>query len=310
MSATASHDSASADVLGGDEERPALGLEPGELVPDRLAQDRVDARGGLVEQEQRRLVDERAGELEAPLHAAGELAGPAAARLPQLDQLEHLADAPPAAPDEHPEQRRDEVDVLVRGEVGVERELLGHVADLLAGRPAEAARVLAQHLDFAVIGVEGAGDHPDRRRLAGARRADDAEDRAGRHREVDAEHAGAVAEVAGRVAEDHERLAADGRRSRVRSRSSSPRSGTSGVGQAERGTGGAGGSPGSPAGDGSAWGCTGSLRGGRRQTRPDRDPAGAGLASAPAREPPDASTAYRATLQGTREPCPPGESPA
>src|SRR5215203_1153284 len=75
-----------------------------------------------------------------------------------------------------------------------------------------------------------------------------------------------------------------------------PALGTSG------GSGGAaGGSPGSPAGDGSAWGCTGSLRGGRRQTRPDRHRAGAGLASAPAGEPPDASTAYRATLQGTRE---------
>ena len=82
-----------------------------------------------------------------------------------------------------PEQRRDEVDVLARREVRVERELLGHVADPLAGLPAERA----------------AGPRPGRgprRRsgasapvssrivvvLPGAGRADDAEDRAGRER--------------------------------------------------------------------------------------------------------------------------------
>ena len=38
--------------------------------------------------------------------------GPPSAGVPQVDELEHLADAAPAAPAEHPEQARDEVDVL------------------------------------------------------------------------------------------------------------------------------------------------------------------------------------------------------
>ena len=96
------------------------------------------------------LVDERAGELEPALHAARQPAGAAAADVPQLDQLEDLADAPPAPRREHPEQARDEVDVLVRGEVRVQREQLGHVADPLAGRAPEPARVLAEHADLAL----------------------------------------------------------------------------------------------------------------------------------------------------------------
>ena len=99
-------------------------------------------------------------------------AGPPCRGVPQLDELEHLAHpSPPAAP-EHPEQARDEVDVLVGREVRVQREQLGHVADPLAGRAPELARVLAQDPDLALVGVEGPGEHPDRRRLAGAGRPD------------------------------------------------------------------------------------------------------------------------------------------
>ena len=49
------------------------------------AQERVDAGGRLVEEEQGRVVDERAGELEASLHPARELAGVAAADVPEVD---------------------------------------------------------------------------------------------------------------------------------------------------------------------------------------------------------------------------------
>ena len=59
----------------------------------------------LVEEEQRRIVDERAGQLEAPLHPARQPAGPTAADVPQVDELEDLAGAPPARAPQHPEQR-------------------------------------------------------------------------------------------------------------------------------------------------------------------------------------------------------------
>ena len=85
--------------------------------------------------------------------------------------------------EQHPEQRRDEVDVLAGGQVRIQREQLGHVADLLARPAPEPARVLAEDADRAARRGEGAGEHPDDGRLAGARRADHAEDRPLRDRE-------------------------------------------------------------------------------------------------------------------------------
>ena len=71
------------------------------------------------------------GELESSLHPARQPAGPRSADLPEVHELEDLARAAAAGTPEHAEQRRDEVDVLPRREVGIQREGLGHVADPL-----------------------------------------------------------------------------------------------------------------------------------------------------------------------------------
>ena len=115
-----------------------------ELVPHATAEQRVDPGRRLVEEQQRRVVDQRAGQLEPALHPAREAAGAAAADVPQVDELEHLAGPPAPRPEQHPEQRADEVDVLAHGQVRVERERLRHVADPLAGLAPEPARFLAQ----------------------------------------------------------------------------------------------------------------------------------------------------------------------
>ena len=113
------------DVLGRHQQRPAGVAQAVELVPDAAAEERIDPGGRLVEEEQRRVVDEGAGQLEPALHPARQAPGAAAADLPQVDQLEHLARPPPARPEQHPEQRRHEVDVLAGGQVRVERERWG-----------------------------------------------------------------------------------------------------------------------------------------------------------------------------------------
>ena len=95
--------------------------------------------GRLVEDDQLGLVDEGAGELEAALHPARQLAGLAAADIPQVDDLQDLADASPAPTPEHPEQAGDEVDVLAGRQVLVQGERLRHVADPLARRAAGSA---------------------------------------------------------------------------------------------------------------------------------------------------------------------------
>ena len=58
------------DVLGRDDEGHAGIAPPVQLLPDGAPQDRVDAGRRLVEESDLRIVHERAGELEASLHAA------------------------------------------------------------------------------------------------------------------------------------------------------------------------------------------------------------------------------------------------
>ena len=196
------------EVLGRDEQRPALVAQPMELVPDPAAQERVDARRRLVEEEQRRIVDERAGQLESPLHPARQPAGATTAHVPQVDELEDLAGPPPARAPQHPEQRGDEVDVLADGQVRVQGERLRHVADPLAGLASKAARFLAKDRHRAARRRQGAGQQPDGRRLARAGRADDPEDDARRHGQRDAVDRELIRELDARVV-DHDRGVAD-----------------------------------------------------------------------------------------------------
>ena len=155
-----------------------------QLLPDLCAEERVDPTGRLVEEQQGWLVDQGARELEPSLHPARQVRGAAAAGGPQVDGLQHFADAAAAARPEQAEQACDEADVLACRQVGIEGEQLWHVADALAGATAELARVLTQHLHRPARRRQGAGQQPDQRRLAGTRRADDAEDRAARHRQA------------------------------------------------------------------------------------------------------------------------------
>ena len=111
-----------AHVLGRDQEGSSGVAEPMELIPDPRSKERVDPGRRLVEEEQRRVVDECTGELEAALHPARQRAGAPTADLPEVDELEDLARAAPATRPEHAEQRGDEVDVLPRRQVRVEGE--------------------------------------------------------------------------------------------------------------------------------------------------------------------------------------------
>ena len=133
ISATLSHSSASPRYWVVTSIVRPSDAEPMQLLPDPGPEQRVDARGRLVEEHERRLVDQRAGKLEAALHAPGQVAGTPAARVPQVDDLEDRARPSVASAEQHPEQRGHEVDVLARRQVRVQREQLRHVADLLAG---------------------------------------------------------------------------------------------------------------------------------------------------------------------------------
>ena len=183
------------DVLGGHEERPTVIAQAVQLLPDGGPQDRVDSRGGFVEEQQVGIVDECRGQFQSSLHATGQSTGAPTTGVPQVDELEHLAGATVTGAPQHAEQRRDEIDVLARRQVRVEGELLWHVPDPLTGPSPEGPRVLAEHAYLTVVGCERSGEQTDRGRLAGPGRADDAQDRPARDRQGDPVHCGVVAET-------------------------------------------------------------------------------------------------------------------
>ena len=116
-------------VVGRQDQRHALLLEPVQAVPEQVPRLRVEARGRLVEQQQVRLVDEAPGDRQAPLHPARERLHLVARALRQLHEVEELVHA---LPDHRPRQVEvPTVDrqVLADGQLHVQRVLLGHDAD-------------------------------------------------------------------------------------------------------------------------------------------------------------------------------------
>ncbi len=156
------------DVDEGDAD---LALDRLQLHLHLLAQLQVERSERLVEQQHLGPVDDRPRQRHPLPLAAGEFARLALRVAGQADHLQGLvaaADALGLVHTGHPEAVGD---VLADGHVrekgvvledGVDRPVVGrHAADLLA-----------RELDRAVAGVLEAGDHPQRRRLAGAGRAE------------------------------------------------------------------------------------------------------------------------------------------
>ncbi|HEY8858910.1 MAG TPA: hypothetical protein VIM27_05610, partial [Gaiellales bacterium] len=135
----------------------------------------------LVQHQQVGVADERDGEARTLGLAAGELLRPALGDRLDSDQLEHLLDRQGVGVQagHHREQ-------LAHGEIAYELPGLEHradraVHDRLGGRPAE-------ERDRAAVRSRQAEQHVDRRRLAGAVRAEQRDRLARCHRDVDAAH--------------------------------------------------------------------------------------------------------------------------
>jgi hypothetical protein len=113
-------------------------------------------------------------------------AGLAVAKRREADPVEEHR--PAIAPAGDAGEEGEELDVLVDGEVAVEGEALREVAELAVQGPAVLPGIVAEHAHGPARGAQQPGDHPQRRRLAGAVRADQAHDLAPRDGEVDGVH--------------------------------------------------------------------------------------------------------------------------
>ena len=144
--------------------------ELAEVGPELDPEQRVDAHRRLVEEQDRRAVDERARQRQPPALATRQRARDRLGSIGQVDELERL-DHRRVAID--PVDRGEEPRVLAYGQRRVDPVALGHVPD-----PAEVGprrHPDAQHLGVAGRGARHAREQPDQRRLAGPVGAQDPE---------------------------------------------------------------------------------------------------------------------------------------
>ena len=154
-------------------------------VPHRVATARVEARGGLVEEQHGRLADEAHRDVEPTAHAARVGARCSVTGVGELEPLEQLTGAGAGVAALLVEQAPDVLEVLEAGESFVDRGVLPGESDT---RPS-AARVL-HHVDAvdeggARVGLQERREDAHRGGLAGAVGAQHAEHRRAFDGEVD-----------------------------------------------------------------------------------------------------------------------------
>ena len=164
-----------ADELLDDEQGRARGLDAAEHGVDLVDDDRGQAEGQLVDDQQRWRLHEHPGQREHALLAAGQGAGDLRAALLQARERlvgrgQALVHAGVALLGALPEGQDE---VLLDGEGGEDRPALGGVGDAAAGvlERGPAGDVLAPEADVAGGGGDEARAHPGDGGLAGAVRA-------------------------------------------------------------------------------------------------------------------------------------------
>src|SRR5262245_34148413 len=173
------------EVLRREEDRRAAPVDPPDLLPHRQSAGRIETSRRLVEEQHLWLVDQRRGQVEPPLHAAGVALDPPISGVGELAELEERLCPSRRRRSGHAEQATLQDQELAPCLPRVEPSLLQRHSDLEAG----SVRV-GGHVDPGDRGRAGrdrhqGGQHADRRRLAGPVRTEEPEDLAPANVEVD-----------------------------------------------------------------------------------------------------------------------------
>ena len=173
--------------------------------------DRIEPGGRLVEEDDRRIVEQRARERDALAEALREAAAGIVGPAGEVDRRQRLPD--PRLRLCELVQSGEELEVLGDGETQVEAGVLGHHRDSLADLDA-VRRVERQPRDTgrARGGGDQGGEHAHGRRLAGAVRAEEAEHLAGADAEGDVVDREPLTEPLRQVLDDERRLVRRARR--------------------------------------------------------------------------------------------------
>ena len=135
----------------------------------RHAELRVEVRERLVHQERLRLADDRAAHRDALPLPSGELRGLPVEQLAEPEEAGHLVDPPPRLALAHPPHLEPVTEVLADRHVRIEGVVLEDHRDVAMTRR-EVGHVGAGDSDGSRGDLLEAGDHPQERRLAAARR--------------------------------------------------------------------------------------------------------------------------------------------
>src|SRR5439155_20258547 len=119
------------EVRRGHQDGDALAQEFRQELPEFAARHGINAGRGLIEQDDLRLVNQRAGQRQLLLHAARQLIRQPSAERHQLRELEQPGTAVLDTALAHAKavNLSEERDVLVDGEIAVEAEALREVAN-------------------------------------------------------------------------------------------------------------------------------------------------------------------------------------
>ena len=168
-------------VVGREQDRPAARLHAEDEVPQRAPSRRIEAGGGLVEEHELGIVDEREGHAQALALAAGQDPGLGVAPLAQVERLDQLGGRAGVAV-----EAAEQVEDLGDRELRIEGSGLEAHPDPWLELVRAAGDIDPEHGDLAAVGRPKALEDLDRRGLAGAVGSEETEDLAGGDVEVDA----------------------------------------------------------------------------------------------------------------------------
>ncbi len=206
-------------VVRGEQDGLALVVQQPEDVPEVHPGLRVEPGGRLVEEQHLGPVHQRPGDQQPPGLPAGQVGGDRLAPVAKPERVDQLRRPPPGLPGPQAEEPAAELQVLRDRELHVEGVVLGDHADPALDADRVGHHVDAGHPGPAPGGHHERGQHADRGGLARPVGAEQAEQFAGGHIQVDAADGGHV--TAGGLVRLAQILGADrrpGGRYRVRRR--------------------------------------------------------------------------------------------
>ena len=163
------------EVLGGEQHGRPLAHQLFDDAPEVLSALGVEAGGWLVQEEDWRARDQRGRQVEAATHAARVGLEHPVAGVGQAEGLQELVGPPGRGAAAQVGEPPDHVDVLVPGQVLVDRGVLAGQTDEAAYHVGLLRDVVPEHGATARVGLEDGGEDPHGRGLARPVRAEQAE---------------------------------------------------------------------------------------------------------------------------------------